>query len=612
VDKKAPVIIQALLGIITVLTVYARHVGFPVVLFWPALWLFIGATMFAINSPTIRHRTTVLIVLVVVLVLIRIAALPHLFQLGGDAVFEAQTGSFIAESGYWNPELGSGYAENYYGYNPVLHFTVAVASLTTGIDSYILVKYLFPLLYKTLIMLLVFYLIKRIVKEESQHITCLATLVFIGSTGFVFVGITRRSTASIFVILSILSLLREEGTQNKILWNGFFVVFSTLIVLSNRSIAFYFFFFLCGAYLFSIITRYVPGLRNLDPFPNVALKLLFFTLVLAAWQMKYSQIFLVEDLTYIRQIKNLVFGPEGIRALLELSGGSGVRDIYRRYETYLVYASQVLFLLTGGIGFLFFVLQSVKRSKTGKEWVRKKSFLLYFGFFGLSLYLFSALLMRTPLDTAVSISLWFFVIPICIFVAHMLQAYIRKGPVSYTVQICGVLFLISTSLLMGNYTPRITNRAPAEDIVAEYDARSMSRGLYQAGYWLGSKTERGVNNFRVLGDWDVYSVFSGFFGVDVNPYPLWLNALYLGSREDIQYMIEKENFEFGSYAHTHNYAGLDYFVINKSIAVYPSLTFGDAVGMGAVRVLDSVPQLDKVYSNNDVILYKIERGMTGE
>jgi hypothetical protein len=612
VDKRAPVVIQASLGIITVLTVYARHVGFPVVLFWPALWSFIGVTMFAVNSPAIRHRTIVLIVLVVVLVLIRIAALPHLFQLGGDAVFEAQTGSYIAESGYWNPELGSGYAENYYGYNPVLHFTVAVTSLTTGIDSYILVKYVFPLLYNTLIMLLVFYLIKRIVKQGSEHTAYIATIVFIGSIGFVFIGITRRSTASIFVILSILSLLREEGAQKKMLWNGLCVVFSTLIVLSNRSIAFYFFFFLCGAYVFSIITRYVPGVRELDPFPKIAQKLLFFTLVLAAWQVKYYQIFLVEDLTYIRQIKNLVFGPEGIRALLEVSGGSGARDIYRRYETYLVYASQVLFLLTGGIGFLFFILHSVKRSKIVGEWVWKKSFLLYFGLFGLSLYLFSALLMRTPMDTAVSISLWFFVIPICIFVARVLNAYIRKGLISYTVQICGVLFLISTSLFMGNYTPRITNRAPAEDIVAEYDERSMSRGLYQAGYWLGSRTERGVKSIRVLGDWDVYSIFSGFFGIDVNPYPLWLNALYLGSREDIHHMIEKENFEFGSYAHTHNYAGLDYFVINKTIAVHPSLTFGDAVGLGAVRVLDSVPQLDKVYSNDDVILYKIERGMTGE
>jgi len=601
---------QILLGILTVLTVYARQAGLPVFFFWPSLWVLLAVTILNVTTLPPPSKPIALVILAVFLALIRIAAVPHLYQLGGDAVFEAQVGSNIVQTGYWNPKQGAGYAENYYGYNPVLHFMTAAISVTTGVDSYSIVKYILPPVYKALIMILVLLVIKNIVQQRESQIVYTATMLFIGSAGFAYIGITRRSTASLFVLLSILSMMKEDDSGKELLWNSLFIVFSVLIVLSNRSISVYFLIFLLGAFIFKILARFIPGYGTSKTLPNIESKLLFFVLVLAAWQIHYSHIFLVEDLRYAQQIKNLVFGPEGLRSLFGMSGDQPGISIYRRYETLLLYGSQICFLLLGGSGFLIYIVSIFKTRNSTAEWINHESFLLYLSIFGFALYLFSALLMRTPLDIAVSISLWFFVIPITIFGGYLLKTHVTLGKFTSITHMVVILFLVSTSLLMGNYTPRLTNRAPNEDIVAEHDARSQTSAIFHAGQWLLNNTHKDSDRIRVLGDWDIYSVFSGFFSMDVNPYPLWLTALYKGDREAKIEMIQKNNFEFGSYFHTHHYEKLDYFVVNSALTTYPSLTFGEPMHVNSLGDLDNIYLLDKVYSNEEILLYKINRGVS--
>jgi hypothetical protein len=607
VGKKYLFILQILLAILTVLTVYARQSGSSVILLWPALWLVIAVTIINVFYLPPNYRVPTLIILAACIAFIRLAALPKFYLLGGDEVFEAQVGSLIVKSGYWDPKLGSGFAENYYGYNPVLHFILAMVSTITGLNSYTVMKFFLPILYKILIMLLTFIVIKNFISNEKGQLSYIATLVFIGSTGFAFIGVTRRSTAAIFVLLSIFSIIKEEQSYNKLLWNILFMIFSVFIVLANRSISFYFLIFLFGAFLFSKLIRYIFGMRDRKIFPDITPKLIYFTLVLATWQIAFADVFIVEDLLYINQIKDIALGIEGISSFLRASGEPVKVNIYRSYETLLIYGSQFLFLILGGIGFLFFLYHTIKFKGLMLGWIDHNYFFLYFSIFGFIMYFFSALLMRTTMDVAVTIVLWFFVIPIAIFSASILDKLIMRGRITAVLSAVLIIFMISASLLMGTYTPRITNRAPGEDIVAGYDVRSLSKSLYYSGLWLRNSTNSS-SKAKVLGDWDVHSVFSGFFGFDVNPYKLWMNALYKGNNQDILGMIYKQDFEFGSYIHTHHYDKLDYFVINKALINYPNLTFGDNVNLDNCKTLDSIPLLDKVYTNEDVLIYKIERG----
>ena len=166
-----------------------------------------------------------------------------------------------------------------------------------------------------------------------------------------------------------------------------------------------------------------------------------------------------------------------------------------------------------------------------------------------------------------------------------------------------LIFLFTGSLLMGVYTPRITNRGPGEDIVIGSDVRAKTEELYYSGLWL---SENNAGGNKILGDITVFETFSGFFKFDVNSYQSSLKELYLGSEDDILDMIYWNKFEFGGYKHTLHYDKLDYFVINNAFSRYPSVVFGSPIFLDNAR-LDGITVLDKVYNNDEIQIYKIQR-----
>ena len=113
--------------------------------------------------------------------LIPLVALPGIYRVGRDAIFEAQFASTITREGRWDPALGKGFAEDYYGHTPVLHFMLSLTSIATGLDTVFITKYFFFMLFRLIITLLVFLIISTIIKDDG--ISYLATLIFIGSAG---------------------------------------------------------------------------------------------------------------------------------------------------------------------------------------------------------------------------------------------------------------------------------------------------------------------------------------------------------------------------------------------------------------------------------------------
>jgi len=212
------------------------------------------------------------------------------------------------------------------------------------------------------------------------------------------------------------------------------------------------------------------------------------------------------------------------------------------------------------------------------------------------------------IDVAVTIFLWFFCIPISVFIAYYLESIFKKKvpKTYYTLCLTTILLVFFTgTLLMGIYTPRITNRAPKEDIVIELDSRSKTKELYYAGIWLAENSE---NDDKLLGDMNVYEIFSGFFKYDVNMYPSLVKQLYLGNADDILDMIYWEDFEFGIAEHTHHYDKLHYFIINNAFLNYYSCLFGKPISSDNLNKFNEIPLLDKVYNNDEIQIYKIERG----
>ena len=162
---------------------------------------------------------------------------------------------------------------------------------------------------------------------------------------------------------------------------------------------------------------------------------------------------------------------------------------------------------------------------------------------------------------------------------------------------------------MGLYTPRITNRASDEDIIIGSDLRSKSAELYSSGLWL---SENSKPNSNLIGDIDVYEIYSGFFQFEVNAFESSLSRIYLGDTSDILYTVTRNNIIFGGYRHTSYYDKADYFIINKAFSKYYSTVFGSPIDLDNVKELDKIDQLDRVYANDEIQIYKIERGNMDE
>jgi hypothetical protein len=593
------VLIQALLVIIVVLYLMGRERGLPVSLFWPIIWGLVLMSCIIVFRLPRRYKIISLVVVSIGMSLVYLAAYPEIYRGGRDTVFEEQFASTIVDLGRWDPSLGTGFAQDYYGHTPVLHFLLSFSSLTTGLLSSILGRYLFFVLFRLIMAIFAFLLISTIVKSKS-NISYTATLIFIGSAGMAFVGVTRRSMASVLVLLTIYTIIKGEG-RNKKGWGFLFMFFSLLVVMADRSISYYLLLFLAGAWLFSKVIRFVPGMQA--KFPALGLKLLYYIAVLTFWLTISSNVFIEGDIGYVADIFGIISGGSGLKSFLGAPRTVSYVNIYHTYETFIIYSAQFLFLLLGAVGLFFFIKYIVRGSANKGD-----NFLLYWGFFSFVMYGFSSVLMKTELDIAVLIFLWFACIPISVFGAYLLEMLMEKlhsRGISGTIAALIVIYFFTGSLLMGIYTPRITNRAPNEDIVVGLDSRSKTEELYYGGLWLSENSKRGA---KLLGDIDVFEVFSGQYEFDVNVYSFLLDKLYLGSGADILDLVYGENFTFGVYEHTYQDDSFDYLIINNAFFKYQSQLFGNPIDISNLKKLDDNFLLDKIYNNNGIQIYKIERG----
>lgn len=92
-----------------------------------------------------RRDASHIVVLVISVVLVGILTNPEIFQLSGyDAYFDANFAQSIVDSGRWDPALGPGYAENYYGYYPCVHLIFSNLALVAGVSVLSVFKYVAP------------------------------------------------------------------------------------------------------------------------------------------------------------------------------------------------------------------------------------------------------------------------------------------------------------------------------------------------------------------------------------------------------------------------------------------------------------------------------------
>jgi hypothetical protein len=608
-------IMQVLLVVILLLYIPLRNLGAPVFIFWPIFFSIIITSLIIVLKCNKTYKIISILVLELCLSLIFIVSLPNISQMNRDVYFESEYASTIIKNGAWNPKLGSGFAENYYGYNPALHFVLAFSSITTGLTTYALSKYFFFIILRLALVISVYLLLSEFFKakrKENEKIIFLAMFIFIASTGMAFIEVSRRLIAGIFMVLALWALLRaktETEKKKRMVWNGLFYLFSIIVVIGNHSIAYLFLILLIAIWIFGIIAKlrifrkWNEKNEEIGNYPDVMPELMYFLVIFYLWQAFVSMTLLDNDLNYISNIMQILSDGYGVKLIFNVKGANTATFIYHAYETVIMYSYHLLFISLCILGYLFFVAKLTSKKADIERKIDNKFILLLLGSISMIMYMVSFALMRTQLDSAAYTFLWFFCAILSIFIAYFINGFIgQKIPKAlyYGIIVVISLLVYTGYVFTGIYTPRITNRALNEGVVIGYDIRSQSDEIYYSASWLDKNSEER----KIIGDVNVFEVYSGMFDFDVSSDDYKLKAMYNGTLLELNYMLYDNRTYFGSYKHTEHYGKLDYLILNNNFFIYKNYMFGEPLNISKSEKLDESELIDKVYSNRKIIIYK--------
>jgi hypothetical protein len=580
--------LQGFLAVVMLFFLYLKNTGTPIIMFWFCFWSLVVVTLLILFFSSMKHKIVALIILEAALTFIYVFGLPLSFQMDRDAYFESEYAAELINTGWWDPTMGMGFAENYYGHNPILHFLLAALSVSTGLSTHFLGKYVLLVFLRVVLTIAVLALIRLFIKKESTAF--LSFFVFLSCYGLSYVMLSRRLVADIFLILCIYSIF----SQDKIIKRLFFV-FAPMAILSNHSIA----YLLMGILVLlsagrMLLEKIRP--KNVHMIPkSINMMVLYYMAFIIIWESFFAAYLLANDLSYLKEISQMIFSGYAFGMLRGIGTSSPSIFQYHAYELWTIYAYNLIFLVLAGLGIITLIFDS-----RYKEAFSNRTFILLVGLLSGMAYVGSFILMRTELDSAAYTFLWFFSIPLSVLAGYFLDKLrIKLDAQKYLLAMIAVsLILFSGYLMSGMYTPRITNRMYEEGLVLGMDARSQTPGVFYSAFWLKRNS---AENSHILGDINTFEIYSGFFSMRVSDDKNVLRELLMN--DSMGWALESEAY-FGSYEHTYYFSKYEYFVLNDLLVDSPNYIFPVPPGDGSVAMLGENRRVDRVYDNSDIAIYR--------
>ncbi|MEM4267812.1 MAG: hypothetical protein QXK37_03180 [Candidatus Woesearchaeota archaeon] len=297
---------QIALLILMIIFFYQKASGrWPYWLFWPIIIAQIAISGYAVMRLKSHKRLISILILEFAITGIFVFGMVEPFQMNTDSYFEAQFASTIVENGYWDPTLGYGLATNYYGYNPMVHILIAFLSLSTGLDTFIVTKYIMLFFIRGAIALIAYLFALELF--SSRNVAAYSALFFVGAHGYVLIFVSRRYVAAL-LILYYLYLLLLVLKKKEIIYAVLAILTSFAVVLSDHANSYLLAILMTAGILFSFLaSRYLsrPVKTMFKPiylFVYVGFIILYVSFV--------AQVFINQDFKYVKDITDYV-GKEG-------------------------------------------------------------------------------------------------------------------------------------------------------------------------------------------------------------------------------------------------------------------------------------------------------------
>jgi len=583
------VLIQIFITLLIVLYFILKRTYAPNYIFW----ILISLNIIYVSSIIIfyrKHYIVFLIIFVLSIGLIPITYLNEVRYLEKDAIFESQFADSLIKNDRYDPRLGKGFAENYYGYNPLLHVILAKLSIISGLNTYIISKTLLPLIFRVLILILTYIIAFELTRDK--FIAAISSLIAFVSPAFIPISVSRRTLGEVFLLLSLLYLIKYTK-KNKLSYYVLYLISSVLIIVSDHSTSYILLLFLVSAYVYTLISNMFVKDHKFVIFNNLSVHIIIFFVLFLTWETIFARVLFNTELGYIGDIILFIKTSFGIDSVLgsNVYGPSAVH-INLIYETILAYASQLIFIAIASLGIIYFLINFKRLVKDPNQKIL--TFLVIFGFIG---YIISGLLIRTRLNVVSSTVLWIFTIPLAILISLTIFKVVKFGENLTKFSAVIVISLIFISGLIIGFTPSITNRDFNKDIVLG-EPRSRSLELFDSGKWLKSQ----VNDAKVLGDPTVFDIYTGFYSFDTAT-DFETFRLYKSSPIELESILGN-GILFGNYKHTQFRSRVDYLIINEAVFKYPSFIFNEPLDEDIIIKFDKSESLDRIYDNQEIFIYK--------
>jgi hypothetical protein len=549
--------------------------------FWIAYMA--SAAVLSLIVFTGRHyRLAAIVVFDLVLFLIFTVQFPAFYQVDRDTGFESLYTKELVAHGRWDPALGGGYAQEYYGYNPLLHFVMGFLAVTTGLSVDVLAKFFLVLILRIVFLLLAFRVMSLFVRYTDVIFASL--LIYVISPRLRILYISRRFMAALMILMALLCLLQARRSGKKMTWNVLFVVFSSLVIVADHTLSALWLAFLFGALVFHAVLALLPGqpFKRLAPGKALVAMLLRFALYAVlwlGWNLAVSPIILQGDLGYLN---DLVGFFEGFSTAASDVGGI---ISYSFGQHGIIMISQALVALLGGLGVL---LSVVKRPR-----FEQSDLLAYYALFSFPAFAVTLYLVQSSWVVMSNVTMWFFLIPICIFAGTFIH-YVNRRMVGLLVTLPLILIVFAGGLLL-QYHPNVLFNDGSEVIVELPEYKHGQ--LVASGGWLAQHADMNT----VVADRAVFDIYSAYYGIAVTPVDI-TKEVYAANQTELEKRFLQRPVYYGSYRHTAQDARAGYIVVNKDLLTHPSYHF--QLTLEDLRKFENSRLLRRVYENDKIIIYE--------
>ncbi len=584
-------LIQSLVaGIILLSFAFKTALGFSL-----PVWIFLaGFSLVSLwNLVSVKSDMKLVCLLIFALGsnMIILGSMPAVHQMAKDVNFESQVAELIIEQGRLDAKSGTGFAQDYYGYTPVLHYMIAAIALVTGLSPFFVSKYILFILFKVASVFILYTFFSVFMSKPRSFTPALATFICLMTSEWLELGISRRTISLFFLMMAIYAAMKEMDDKD-VIWSYLYHIFAVFIVISNHSISIGFLGILIGAYIFrEILVRLLPEQKKAiagSSFLHLGQKVLVFAAIFLVWEAA-TGVLLTTDILYAKGFLENIGSFFSRLADLEQSAVSSSVHISRPFERYLIILSQGLFVLASFAGFAVYASKSWKKDLN--------YFIAYLALASFAYYAFTAVFLTSSLAVMVQLFLPFFSLIPSLFIVygyHFIEQRVRNLLPLLTLAGLSLIFFIG-GIFLGLGTG--INREAGEVLPLE-SASTYTVELVEAGRWLDAN----ARTRRLFGDTTVFDIYSSRFRFDVTT-DFWVSQFYLANSSDLGWMLQKEDIDFGIYRHTKDQAGISYFAINSHTKIYPSFSYGEPLPDEKLDKFSGSDDLDLIYTNGQMMIY---------